>query len=188
MRRRLLLAGTWLLGTAVALTISFAAVARVANGVAPANVAALSRRAIDNELTTAPTTSSSTVQERSRRALQPSTTTTPTTSIQPKVSAPTALNPPEQVTVPNAPSPTTTAITPATVTTSHGGTIWTRCTGPNSIQFLAAVPTNGYQRTADVEASTGIEEQFTNGSRVSTINAECSNGVVHAEVEDGSDS
>jgi len=187
MRRRLLLAGTWLLGTAVALTVSFAAVARVASGVAPPNGAALSRRAIDNELTTGPSTSPSSVQRRSRRALQPSATTTPTTSLRREVNAAPALNSPAPVTAPIAPSPPPTATTPATATTSQGGTIWTRCTGPDTIQFLAAVPNNGYQRTADIEASTGIEEQFNNGSRASTINAECSNGVVHAEVEEGSD-
>jgi hypothetical protein len=52
--------------------------------------------------------------------------------------------------------------------------------------YVAAIPKSGYQRTVDVEASTGIDQQFQNGSRRSKIQAACSNGVVHAEVEEDS--
>ena len=72
------------------------------------------------------------------------------------------------------------------MTTSPGGTIWTRCSAPNSIVYIAAVPQSGYQRTVDIEAPTGIEQQFQNGSRRSTIQAACSNGAVRADVENES--
>jgi hypothetical protein len=52
--------------------------------------------------------------------------------------------------------------------------------------YVAAIPKSGYQRTVDVEASTGIEQEFQNGSHASQIQAACSNGVVHAEVEEDS--
>jgi hypothetical protein len=73
-----------------------------------------------------------------------------------------------------------------TAVTSQGGTIWARCSGSGSIVYVAAIPKSGYQRTVDVEDSSGIHEQFDNGSRRSTIQAACSNGVVHAEVEEES--
>ena len=50
-RRGLLLVGVWLVGVCVAVVLSFAAVGRVANGVTRSNVAALSRHAIESELT-----------------------------------------------------------------------------------------------------------------------------------------
>ena len=52
--------------------------------------------------------------------------------------------------------------------------------------YVAAIPKSGYQRTVDVEASTGIDQQFQNGNLHSKIQAACSNGVVHAEVDDES--
>ncbi|HEY5014029.1 MAG TPA: hypothetical protein VIK61_15200, partial [Acidimicrobiia bacterium] len=72
-------------------------------------------------------------------------------------------------------------------TTSVGGTIWTRCSGADRIDFVAAVPKGGYERTRDVENAAGIEQWFDNGGHVSKISAECSNGVVHAEVEEESE-
>jgi hypothetical protein len=50
--------------------------------------------------------------------------------------------------------------------------------------FVAAVPKTGYQRVSGLQTSTTIEERFENGSHVSTIQVECSDGVVHAEVEE----
>ena len=64
--------------------------------------------------------------------------------------------------------------------------MWTRCSGPDSIVYVAAIPKNGYRRSVDGEASTGIIQQFGNGSRRSKVQAACSNGVVHAEVEEDS--
>jgi hypothetical protein len=69
------------------------------------------------------------------------------------------------------------------VTTSVGGTIWTRCSGADHIAFVAAVPKGGYARTHDAENPV-VVQWFDNGSHVSKISAECSNGVVHAEVEE----
>jgi hypothetical protein len=73
---------------------------------------------------------------------------------------------------------------PATATTSLGGTIWTRCSGPDAIVFIAAIPKSGYESIAGTQTSTAVQERFTNGNHVSTIQAECSDGVVHAEVEE----
>jgi hypothetical protein len=78
-----------------------------------------------------------------------------------------------------------TATSPSTtVTTSEGGTVWTRCSGANTIVYVAAVPKTGYQRIADIEDPSGIEQQFDNGTRRSAVQASCSDGVVHAQVEE----
>ena len=175
MRRGLLLAGIWLLGAGLAVTFSFAAVGRVASGVTPTDGAALSRRDIDSALIAG-------------AAGQPRGS-----SAAPTTTASSTLKPPA-TTVPHSPSsvvaPTTPTVAPFvisdTVTTSQGGTVWTRCSGPNSIVYVAAIPKNGYRRSVDVEASTGIIQQFENGSSRSKVRAACSNGVVHAEVEEGS--
>src|SRR5450432_1080011 len=50
-RRRVLLIGLWLLAAGIAVTLAFVAVGQVARGVVEPNVAALSRNAIDHELT-----------------------------------------------------------------------------------------------------------------------------------------
>jgi hypothetical protein len=50
--------------------------------------------------------------------------------------------------------------------------------------FVAAVPKTGYQSISGLQSATTITERFENGSHVSTIQAECSDGVVHAEVEE----
>jgi hypothetical protein len=70
------------------------------------------------------------------------------------------------------------------VTTSQGGTVYTRCTGSETIAYVAAVPKTGYARTVDIESPTGVQQTFVNGNHRSNIQAECSNGVVHAEVEE----
>jgi hypothetical protein len=89
---------------------------------------------------------------------------------------------PTTTTQPPPASPSASAVA-ATATTSQGGTIWTRCSGPDSIVYIAALPRSGYQRTLDLESSSGITQQFENGTSISKIQAACSNGVVHAEVE-----
>jgi hypothetical protein len=195
-RRGLLLAGVWVFGAAVAVAFAFAAVGRVASGVAAPNASSLSRGAIDNELTattarprtggarpTSPQTSSTTAPKTpgpSSTLSRPPASEVPTTS--------TALPPPTPTPVP---APTTTTVTSApssgdhnTVTTSQGGAVWTRCSGPDTISYVAAVPKSGYQRTVDIEDSRGIEQEFENGSHRSKIDAACSNGVVHAQVEE----
>jgi hypothetical protein len=189
-RRRLLLAGIWLIGASIAVTFSFAAVGRVASGVSPSNGPALSSRAVDNALTSDTT---------GRRGSRPPSV--PTSSV-PRSTAPattTQLNAPAATASPSwtmatpttvpAPRPSPPPPPPSsggheTVTTSQGGTIWTRCSGPDSIVYVAAIPKSGYQRTVDVESATGIDQEFQNGSRRSKIQAACSNGVVRAEVEE----
>lgn len=89
------------------------------------------------------------------------------------------------------PATVTTAAAPPTaphntVTTSQGGTLFTRCIGTDTIEYVAAVPRTGYERTVDVEDSTGIEQAFVNATHQSKIAAECSNGIVHAHVEEES--
>jgi hypothetical protein len=85
---------------------------------------------------------------------------------------------------------TTTSPPPAvshnTVIASRGGSLYTRCSGPDRIVFVAAVPESGYQRTVDDERSDGVRQTFENGNHRSTIEAECSNGTVHAHVEEES--
>jgi hypothetical protein len=71
-----------------------------------------------------------------------------------------------------------------TVTTSQGGTLFTRCAGADRIVFVAAVPKSGYQRTVDDERSEGVRQSFENATHRSNIEAECSDGVVHAHVEE----
>ena len=70
------------------------------------------------------------------------------------------------------------------MTTSQGGTVWTRCSSAEQIVYVAAVPKSGYQRTRDVESAGGVMQWFDNGSHLSKIAAECSDGTVHAEVEE----
>ena len=169
------MAGIWLLGVGLAVMFSFAAVGRVASGVTPTDGAALSRRDIDRALIAGATG-------------QPSGS-----SAAPTTTASSTLKPPA-TTVPHSPSSVVATTTPTvapsviadTVTTSQGGTLWTRCSAPGSIVYVAAIPKNGYRRSVDVEASTGIIQQFGNGSRRSKVQAACSNGVVHAEVEEDS--
>jgi len=72
------------------------------------------------------------------------------------------------------------------VTTSQGGTLFTRCSGPDTIVYVAAVPRTDYQRTVDVEDPTGIEQSFVNSHHRSKIEASCSNGTVHAHIEEES--
>jgi hypothetical protein len=72
------------------------------------------------------------------------------------------------------------------VTTSQGGTVYSRCSGPDTIAYVAAVPRSGYQRTVDGESPTGIRQTFENAHHRSRIAAECSDGIVHAEVEEES--
>jgi hypothetical protein len=70
------------------------------------------------------------------------------------------------------------------VITAQGGTVWVRCSGADQIVYVAAVPRNGYERTHDVESPGGIVQWFDSNSHRSTIDAQCSNGVVHAEVNE----
>jgi hypothetical protein len=70
------------------------------------------------------------------------------------------------------------------VTTSQGGTVWSRCSGADTIVLVAAVPQSGYQRTRDIESPSGIEQWFEKDKHRSKIRAECSDGVVSAEVEE----
>ena len=62
--------------------------------------------------------------------------------------------------------------------------MWTRCSGADHIVYVAAVPKSEYERTRDVESPGGIEQWFESDSHRSKIKAECSDGVVHAEVEE----
>ena len=73
-----------------------------------------------------------------------------------------------------------------TATTSQGGTVFTRCSGPETIVYVAAVPRSGYERTVDVEGPHGIQQSFADGHHRSNIEAECSGNVVHAQVEEES--
>ena len=86
------------------------------------------------------------------------------------------------------PPPPPTTAPHNTVTTSQGGTLWTRCSGSDRIVYVAAVPRNEFERTRDVEEPGGIEQWFESDNHRSTIKAECSNGVVHAEVDEESKS
>ncbi len=206
-RRGVLLAGIWVVGVVIAGTLAFAAVARVANGVAPNDVSHLTKTEIDNELTgrttaptrkpTAPTSGATTTTSP---AVTPTTTsTTPSTrwtagSTTPTTRGTTLTAPPltafSSLPTPTTPTTATTLPPPPpvqlrnTVTPSQGGTVYTRCTGPETIAYVAAVPKTGYARTVDIEAPTGVRQTFANGQHQSTIQAECSNGVVHAEVEE----
>jgi len=200
--------GVWVAGVVIAVSLAFAAVARVANGVAPNDVAHLSKTQVDNELTggttpsprgsTSPTsrattttakpgstpTSTSTTSSTRSTWVWPTPTTGGTVLTAPPV---TAWSHPSD---PTAPTTATTVAEPPpvaphnTVTTSQGGTIYTRCTGPETIAYVAAVPKTGYARTVDIESPTGVQQTFANGQHASNIQAECSNGVVHAEVEE----
>ena len=62
--------------------------------------------------------------------------------------------------------------------------MWTRCSGPDRIVYVAAVPKSEYERTRDVESAGGIEQWFESDNHRSKIKAECSGGVVRAEVEE----
>jgi hypothetical protein len=207
-RRGVLLVGVWVAGVVIAVSLAFAAVARVANGVAPNDVAHLSKTQVDNELTGGTTppprgstspTSRATTTTSSPGSTPTSTATTSSTMSTAGWSTPTTHGttltaPPltawSPTSRPTSPTTATTVAKPPpvtphnTVTTSQGGTIYTRCTGPETIAYVAAVPKTGYARTVDIELPTGIEQTIANGQHASTIQAECSNGVVHAEVEE----
>jgi cytoskeletal protein RodZ len=203
-RRRLILAGVWALGVAVALTLAFAAVGRVANGVAPRDVARLSSTEIEREVAgpsgPAVTSSSARAGTATTATTATSVTTTSSTSTTTSTTRPsgsTIVNPTTVATAATTTSttahtvPTTTATSPSaephnTVTTAQGGTVFSRCSGPEKIVYVAAVPKSGYQRTVDVENQGGIQQVFVNAHHRSQIEAECSGGVVHAQVEEES--
>ena len=129
----------------------------------------------------------------------PAVTAPPSTSLPPPtstpVSEPTVSTPRTTLPVPTLPPApgrvTTTTTAPAppaneTVTTSAGGTVYTRCTGPDSIAFVAAVPKNGFERVRDVETGRQVVQEFASDAHRSTISVECSDGRAHAEVEEES--
>jgi hypothetical protein len=114
--------------------------------------------------------------------------TTPThVSVLPPLTAPSTPPTTRRPTTPTS-EPTTTTSVPRTntVTTSRGGTLFARCSAPTRIVYVAAVPKTGYDRTVDVEKPGEIRQVFVNQHHKSTITAECSHGVVHAEVEEES--
>jgi len=191
-------------GVVVAGTVAFAAVGRVASGVAPHDVARLSQRTIDDELTAGPT-STSRASARSTSSVPGSssiaTNTTQTwsttrttnrtvpTSDSSVVSAPSVTSAPPTTWGATSTTSGSTPPPPAghnTVTTSQGGTVFTRCSGPDTIVYVAAVPRPGYQRTVDIESALAVRQTFENSSHRSMIEAECSNGSVHAQVEEES--
>ena len=198
----------WVLGVTASVALAFGAVGNVASHVAPPGVARLSARGVDRALgSTVPSTRPTTTGGAPGSSAPPvsghaSTTTVkrpgpgstgtvapPPTSGGPVTSVPTSSStssPPATHSPPTSETPPTTTGPHSTVTTSVGGTIWTRCSGSERIQFVAAVPKGGYERTRDVENPLGIVQWFESGSHVSKISAECSNGVVHAEVEEES--
>lgn len=189
-RRGLLLAGLWALGVGVAVALAFAAVGQVAHGVAPRDVARLSQRAIDDALTS-PTTRSPRTSTPSRTTAASTPTTRTSSTSGPTVT--TSRTQPPTTTTTTAPPTTvsTAATTPSTVahntvTASEGGTLFTRCSGANTIQYVSAVPRSGYERIEDVETAAVVRQSFENGSHRSKIEAECSDGVVHAQVEEES--
>ncbi len=192
-RRAVLLTTVWVVGVGTSVAIAFAAVATVARGVEPSNAARLSTRAIDHELgapqasspspslpatqtsrPTTPATAATVAPVTTVPPLQPTTTAPPVRPVAPPAVAPT---PPTS----NGPSPTVSSRT--TATASPGGTVWARCSAPDTIVFVAAVPSSGYQRVRDVENGQTVEQWFANGSKVSKIHAECADGAVHAEVD-----
>jgi hypothetical protein len=209
-RRALLLAGVWTVGICASVALAFGAVAQVANGVAPNDVSQLSRTQIDDALAHGRSglsgVASSSRQSSSTRSTPPDaeTSAAPTTTLHPTsvtagatttstepapgststTIAPFFTGPPRST----APPPTTATTVPAatTLTTSQGGTLFTRCSGPTTIVYVAAVPKTGYERTVDVEKPDGIHETFVNAKHQSTIEAECSSGTVHAQVEEES--
>jgi hypothetical protein len=194
-RRGLLMTGLWVLGVTVSVALAFAAVGRVASRVAPPGVARLSASAVDRALSaTVPSTPSPTLHKPTASSTPPSTrrastTTRPAPPSSPVTVAPppTLLGPASSVAPPTTPR-TTEAPPPTTpqntATTSQGGTVWTRCSGADHIVYVAAVPRSGFERTHDVEGPGGIVQWFQSNNHVSKINAQCSNGVVHAEVEE----
>jgi hypothetical protein len=181
MRRGVLLTCLWVLGATVSVALAFAAVGRVASRVAPTGVARLSAGAVDRELgTTVPSTRPTITRQTTTSSTPPAprtSTTRPSISIVPP---PTSSGPSTSAPPPLSPPPTT--VPHNTVTTSQGGTLWTRCSGADRIVYVAAVPRNEYERTRDVEEPSGIEQWFESDHLRSKIKAECSNGVVHAEV------
>ena len=193
-KRGLLLAGFWMLGVIVAVALAFAAVGRVAHGVAPHDVAQpLSQTAIDDALAAdrkpapvpggANTSSSTTPKSTSAPTTATTTTTTPKSGpTNPSTTTPTTAGRPTVTTV----SPPPPVAPHNSATTSQGGTVFTRCSGADTIVYVAAVPRPGFTRTVDVENPGGVRQSFQNGKHRSIIEAECSNGVVHATVDEES--
>jgi hypothetical protein len=185
------------MGVVVAVSLAFAAVAHVASGVAPNDVDHLSQQAIDDELTTSRSSVPSSTTKPTVSSTTTTTSTTPTTTSPTGRTTPTSTRgasptttspittqtaPPLVTTTTGKPPPDST--THNTVTTSQGGTLYTRCSGADSIVYVAAIPKPGYERTEDVERADGIRQSFENKNHLSTIEAECSDGVVHAHVEE----
>ena len=196
-RRVLVMVGSWILGVIASVAVAFAAVGQVANRVAPTSGERLSSGAIERALGSPPSTGSGTTRTTTTssapsstdRGASTTTSTSPPGSI--VTSAPTTTRPASPTTTsattppPTTPPPPTTTVAPRdTATTSQGGTIWTHCSGAEHIVFVAAVPKSGFERTHDVEQPGGIHEWFASDTHLSKIDAECSDGVVHAEVEE----
>lgn len=189
-RRALLLTCLWVLGVMASVALAYGAVGRVANRVAPPGVARLSGAAVDRALgstvPSTPSTGPTTTRKPTASAAPPSTTRTTASVAPPTPVGPTSSVAPPPTTTTAPPPPTTTPHN--TVTTSQGGTLWTRCSGAEKIVYVAAVPKSEYERTRDIESPDGIEQWFESDSHRSRIKAECSDGVVHAEVGEESES
>ena len=178
-RRGLLMGAVWAFGVVIAVALAFAAVDRVASGVSSRDDARLSQRAIDDELGRSPTPPRS---SSSTSTTRPPSVSTTSSTVASTISSPTTTPATTTVTTASPPPP----VSHNTVTASRGGTLFTRCSGPDRIVFVAAVPKSGYQRTVDDERSGAIRQSFENSNHRSTIEAECSDGTVHAQVEEES--
>ena len=188
-RRGFLLTGLWVLGVTASVAVAFTAVGSVASRVVPPGVGRLSAAAVDRALGTTGPSSQSTISGRPSSS-GPPLSVRPSPSSTDRVAPPsTSVGPATSIAPRPRPTPTTASASPTsvphnTVTTSEGGTVWTRCSGPDRIVYVAAVPKSEYERTHDVESAGGIEQWFQSGNHLSKITAECSGGVVHAEVEE----
>ena len=187
-RRGMVLVGLWVLGVAVAVTLAFAAVGagrtrrRAARQSRGSSQAAIDERALRDierphgddpaEAVREPSTSTtrSTTPTDDGHVVRPSRPPSPsgTTSTAPPPTTPTTASPPPTVAPQN------------TATPSQGGTIFTRCSGPSTIVYVAAVPKQRIRAHRRRREPDRHQPDVRNGRTSRRIDADCAGGTVHA--------
>jgi hypothetical protein len=189
--RRVLLAGTWLVGGGVAVAVGFAAVALISDEVTERSAAPLSRRAVEAALTGQASTSPP--APRSGRGANSVDAATPIPSLSATRPAPPTgsgqpSGPATPVTSSGPPGPSATASPARPRPGSYqlrGGRVVVVCTG-SVITLRYAVPADGYRSEVDSSPTT-VEVEFAGQGHHSRLSATCRNGEPVEQIDEGGD-
>jgi hypothetical protein len=190
-RRRLVLALTWVAATLVAVFVALQAVGAVGRQVTD-HPAALAR---PTTTTTAPSAAAPTSSTTSTTMAPPTSTTAPPLPTPTRVADPAGpqqpqtTEPAEQPPAQSAPSeseppessgpPATSASTAPGPTTTYnlaGGSIGVRCRGQSSIELVYSSPAPGFSAEVDNTGPQEVEVRFESDEHHSRIKVQCSSG------------